>query len=447
MNDAPALADRAVSILSEMKLQGDVYLEENLISTVGVSSGKVESLEMKEELGVGLRVFEKGRVGFAFTADLSPEGIRRVASAARSLATFTDPDNANRLPPPEQASAPDPDGGDASVARTEAYRKVALARAMEEAARGVDPRVTKVGEARYSDIVGRVEVRSTTGVSRGASFARIYGVIDLVAEEGKEAQSGCAHDFSLKLSGLDPFKIGREAARRALAKLGGSRAATRRADVVFDPEVTANLLETLSAALSADNVLKGKSFLAGRAGEEVASPAVSLVDDGRFPGGYRTFPFDGEGVPTRRTALIEGGRLRGYLHSAYTAARMGAEPTGNGSRSSFMGPPRIEPTTLYLIPSAAGREEILASVKEGILITELMGLHTVDPITGEFSLGAAGHHLAGGEVGASVTGIGLAGTLEDLLKQVATVGSDLRLFAGSTAGSTTLVRDLSVSGT
>lgn len=447
MNDAPALADRAVSILSDMKMQGDVYLEENLISTVGVSAAKVESLEAKEELGAGLRVFEKGRVGFAFTADLSPEGIRRTASAARSLASYTDPDNANRLPPPERTSAPDPDGGDASLARTEAYRKVALARAMEEAARGVDPRITKVGEARYSDIVGRVEVRSTTGVSRGASFARVYGVIDLVAEEGQETQSGYAHDFALKLSGLDPFRIGREAARRALAKLGGSRAATRRADVVFDPEVMANLLETFAAALSADNVLKGKSFLAGRTGEEVASPAVSLVDDGRFPGGNRTFPFDGEGVPTRRTPLIEGGRLRGYLHSAYTAARMGAELTGSGSRSSFMAPPRIEPTTLYLVPSAAGREEILASVREGLLVTELMGLHTVDPITGEFSLGAVGHHLAGGEVGASVTGIGLAGTLEDLLKQVATVGSDLRLFAGNTAGSTTLVRDLSISGT
>jgi PmbA protein len=440
------LADRAVSILSEMKLRAEIYLEDGVSSTVAVSSGKVESVEVKEELGAGLRVFEEGRVGFAYTSDLGPEGLRSAAKAARALSRHTDPDPANELPKPEPSAAPDPEPGDAGVARIETYRKVALAKAMEEAARGVDSRVTKVGESRYSDLVGHVEIRNTEGYSRGAGYARVYGLIDVVAEQDGRSQSGWASDFALKFSTLDPFKIGREAARRAVAKLGGSTASSRRADVVLEPEVTASILETLGTALAADGVLKGKSFLAGQVGKEVASGAVLLVDDGRFPGGNRTFPFDGEGTPTTRTSIIEEGRLSGYLHNAYTARKMGVPSTGNGIRSSYMAPPRIEPTTMYLIPSAAGRQEVLAEAGNGLLVTELMGLHTVDSITGEFSLGAVGHHLSGGEAGDPVTGIGIAGTLTELLRGIAMVGTDLRLLPGATAGSTVLVRDLSVSG-
>jgi len=441
------LADRGIAVLRECGAQGELYLEHNLVTSVGVSSGKVESLEFKEELGAGVRVFEEGRVGFAYTADLRAGGVREAVDLARALAAHTDPDAANRLPRPRSAPPAPPESGEIAVAKVETYRKIALARAMEEAARAVDPCVTKVGEAKYSDVVGRVEVRNTEGISCGGAFARIYGVIDVVAERDGDSQSGFASDFALKFASLDPFKIGREAGRRAMAKIGGAKAATTRADIVLDPEVTGSLLESLAEAISADAVIKGKSFLAGRVGQLVASDCVSLVDDGRFPGGNRSFHFDGEGSPTGRTILVESGQLRGYIHNAYTAARLNAEPTGNGIRSSYMGPPRVAPTTLYLTPSAKSREEILREAGDGFLITEIMGLHTIDPITGEFSLGACGHRLSGGEIGDPVAGMGLAGSMPLLLKGVAAVGSDLRLLPGGTAGSTILVRDLSVSGT
>lgn len=441
------LADRGAGILRELELQAELYLEHNLVTSVGVSSGQVESVEFKEELGAGIRVFEGGRVGFAYTSDLRASGVRDAAHLARALAAHTDPDAANKLPRPRAIPPAACESGEIAVAKVETYRKIALARAMEEAARAVDASVTKVGEAKYSDVVGRVEVRNTEGLACGGAFARVYGAIDVIAEKDGDSQSGFASDFALKFSSLDPFKIGREAARRAVAKIGGAKAATARAEVVLDPEVTGSLLESLAEAISADAVIKGKSFLAGRVDQAVASPAVSLVDDGRFPGGNRSFHFDGEGSPTGRTVLIEGGRLRGYLHNAYTAARLGAEPTGNGMRSSYMGPPRVAPTTLYLTPSARSREEIMKEAGRGFLITEIMGLHTVDPITGEFSLGAAGHRLVDGEVGEPVAGMGLAGSLPLLLKGIAAVASDLRLLPGGTAGSTILVHDLSVSGT
>jgi PmbA protein len=444
--EAARLADAAAEILSAMRLTGEVFLEDDWVVSVAVSGGKVESLELKEERGAGIRIFDAGRVGFAYTSDLTPAGVRAAAAAAMALAEHTDPEPANVLPGAEAAGLPDPDTGEAGVARIEPYRKVALARAMEDAARGSDPRVTKVRTARYTDVVGRAEVRNTGGLARGASFARVFGSIEVVAEQEGDSQSGYASDFALRFGGLDPFKIGREAARRALAKLGARRPPTRRADVVLDPEVAGSLLEALSPALSADAVLKGKSILAGKSGQTVAAAGVHVVDDGRFPGGNRTFPFDGEGVPTRRTPLIEGGLLRGYLHSTYTAAKMGASPTGNAYRSSYMAPPRIAPTTLYLVPSARSRESLLAGVEDGFHISEVMGLHTVDTITGEFSLGASGHVLRKGVLGDPVTGIGIAGNLIGFLTGIEAVATDLRLLPSGTAGSTTLVRSVAVSG-
>lgn len=447
MSEVKAVADRAAEILSETRISGEVYVEESIIASVAVSSGKIESIEFKEERGAGVRVFDSERIGFAYTSDLSPEGVRSAARSAKGFAAHTDPESANVLPCPEPSALPDPDTGDLGLAGMETYRKVALARAMEEAARAVDPRVTKVRQARYMDVVGQVEIRNTGGQSRGASFGRIYGWIEVAAEQAGESQSGTASDFALKFAGLDPFRIGREAARKAIGKLGGARAATRRADVVLDPEVTGHLIEAFSPAFFADNVLKAKSVLAGRLAQRVASSEVSIVDDGRFPGGDRTFPFDAEGVPTRRTVLIEGGTLRGYLHNWYTSTRMGVSPSGNAFRSSYMAPPRITPTMLYLVPSAATREEILGRVEDGFLISEVMGLHTVDPITGEFSLGASGHALRKGVIAEPVTGIGIAGSILEFLAGVAAVASDLRLLTSGTSGSTTLIRNLAVSGT
>ncbi|MBI3451111.1 MAG: TldD/PmbA family protein [Acidobacteria bacterium] len=447
MSDAIALADQAVSVLSGMKLEAEIYLEDNSVTSVCVAGGKTESLELKEERGAGIRIFDGGRVGFAHTADLSAQGIRDAAAAARSFAAHTDPDAANRLPAIEASAVADPDPGDLAIGRLEAYRKAAIARAMEEAARAVDPRITRVRQARYTDVVGRVEIRSTSGVSRGAPFARVYGSIELHAEENGESQSGYATDYALRFSSLDPFKIGREAARKALAKLGATRPATRRTDIVFTPEVTGDLLEAFMPALGADNVLKGKSIFAGKIGGRIASPIVDLVDDGRFPGGNRTFPFDGEGNATRRNVLVEGGILRGYLHNAYTSTKMSCAPTGNAFRPSYSGPPRISPNMIYFVPQAATREEILSRVKSGFCISEVMGLHTVDPITGEFSLGAFGQAIENGALTHAVTGIGFAGTVSELLSNVEGVASDLRMLPSGSGGSTLLVRSVSISGT
>jgi PmbA protein len=304
-----------------------------------------------------------------------------------------------------------------------------------------------VRQARYTDVAGRVAIANTGGLRRLWPFSRAYASIEVTAEDHGEMQSGWHADFSVRFSGIDPAAVGAEAARRAVAKLGARPATSRRAHLVLDPVVAASLLEAIGPALHADNVLKGKSLLASRLDRQVGSGKVTLLDDGRAPGGDHSAPYDAEGVATRCTMLVEGGVLKGYLHSSGTSLRMSAATTGNMFRVSWKSPPHIGPSNLYLQPTGVSRETLLADAGDGFHIMEVMGLHTIDPISGDFSLGAAGSALRGGHAAEPVDRIAIAGNILGLLSSVGGVGTDLRFMPGGGAGSSTLLTDISVSGT
>lgn len=426
---------------------GEVYLEDHAIFSVAVADGKIENLQTQDVRGVGIRLFDRGRVGFTYTADVSPEGLNEAIEMAKGLLARCDPDDASRLPEADESQTPEPENFDAGLARVDPQEKIRSARRVEEAARAADPRVTRVRQSKYTDVIGRVEVGNTGGLRRSFPLSRVYASIEVNAEERGELQSGWYADFAIRFSGLDPAHVGREAARRAVMKLGAARVATRRANLVLDPAVAASLLESISPALHADNVLKGKSVLAARVGQQVGSAKVTLLDDGRMLGGDHSGPYDAEGVATRCTLLIEGGVLKGFLHSTYTSLRMGAAPTGNAFRRSFKAPPHIAPSTLYLQPTGAAPQTLMSDAGDGIYVTEVMGLHTVDPISGDFSLGASGMTLRGGRPDVPVDRVGIAGNVLDLLRSIGGVGTDLRFMPGGGAGSTTLLMGIAVSGT
>ena len=215
--------------------------------------------------------------------------------------------------------------------------------------------------------------------------------------------------------------------------------------MVLDPEAAAGLFGALAGLFSADSVLKGKSLLGGRVGEVVASPSVVLVDDGAIVGGSSSAPVDGEGTPTRANVLIEGGRLRGYFHSVFTARKMGVVPTGNGIRGGYGGSPEPSPTNLYLRPTGVSRGALLASIVSGIYVTDWMGLHTVNTTTGEFSLGAAGMAIENGVLTSGVDRMAIAGNVIELLKSIEAVADDL-VFLVAGGGATTLLRGISIGG-
>ncbi|MGE5552804.1 MAG: TldD/PmbA family protein [Betaproteobacteria bacterium] len=421
----------------------EAYLARSRGLVVEVADQRIETLHQSTETGLGLRVLLQGRLGFAYTTDLSPEGLKMAAQAAVANAAVTGADPFNRLPralPAEPLALVDP-----VVRELPTEAKIETAMAIERAARGFDRRIARVERASYTDGEHTVAILNSRGVKVEYSGTSVSGSITVVAEADGSAETGWSFAFSHRYAGLEPEMIGREAAEKAIQLLGAKTVGTKRVTLVLDPLVAAEFLEALGPALSADAVQKGKSLFAGKVGDQVASPLVQLIDDGRLVEGAGAAPVDDEGVPTGRTVLIQDGVLQGYLHNSYTAAKDGTHSTGNGIRASFRGTPEVRPSNLYLDAGMTPRERLLSEVEEGFYVTAVMGMHTVNPISGDFSVGAAGLWIERGRFTRAVRGVAIAGNLLELLGGVEAVGDDLR-FIGSAGSPTIRLAPVTVSG-
>jgi PmbA protein len=241
----------------------------------------------------------------------------------------------------------------------------------------------------------------------------------------------------------DPAEVGRRAAARTIRRLGARRVPTQEAPIVFEAEVAASLLRHLAGAVVGQSLYRGTSFLLGRQGDIVASPLVTVVDDGRMPGGHGSRPFDAEGLATRRTVVLENGKLLSYLFDTYSARRMNAASTGNAARA-VGDSPSAAPTNFYLAAGTTAPEDIIASVDRGLLVTELIGFG-VNAVTGDYSRGAAGMWIEHGEITHPVEEITIAGNLLDMFRDIEMVGSDL-VFRGSVAAPTLKIRRMTIAG-
>jgi PmbA protein len=220
---------------------------------------------------------------------------------------------------------------------------------------------------------------------------------------------------------------------------------TRKTPVVLDPYVAAGFLDLISTALTSEAVQKGRSLFAGKKDTEVASGKITVIDDGTLPGGIASAPFDGEGVATSRTVLIEDGVLKGYLYNTYTAAKDGVCSTGNGVRNSFKGTPEVGVTNIFIKPGSVPAEQLFSELEKGIYITEVMGMHTANPISGDFSVGVSGLLIEKGQLTRPVRGMALGGNIMDLLAGVNAVGNDLKFF-GSRGSPTLRISEMTLSG-
>ncbi|HHP51484.1 MAG TPA: TldD/PmbA family protein [Moorella mulderi] len=411
---------------------------------VEIRDQEIEALTQAQERGLGLRLIREGRLGFAFTDDFNPASLEELVEEALENSRLTTPDEYNVLPPPSQ-EYPDIPLWDQEIEAIPVKDKIELAMEIERQARAYDPRVKITESCSYSETRYLVVVNNSLGIEALYRGTQCGASIYLVALEGEEAQTGFGFMYNRYYRNLDPVKIGREGAQRAVRMLGARRISTRRAPVVLDPYVAVSFLEFLAPALSAEAVQKGKSLFRGKVGHQVASPALTLWDDGLIPGGIGSSPFDGEGVPTQRTPLVLKGELQGFLHNTYTAAKEGRSSTGNASRASFKSPPRIGTTNFYLEPGILSPEDIIREINEGLYLTEVMGMHTANPISGDFSLGASGIWIEKGELARPVRGVAIAGNIIEVLKNVDRVGNDLT-FYGSTGSPTLRVAGLTISG-
>jgi len=438
----------AESAVQKARAAGAAMAEAYLLSSkdlsIEVRNGEVETMKLAEDRGLGLRVITGGRVGFAYTTEFSAGGLDQVVRQALANGANTEPDQFYTLPG-ETEKYPQLDIYDPAIRDATVENKIKMAVEMENTARAFDKRIKIIESSSYQDAEVEVSIVNSLGMQAHYRSAYCGLYLSLVAGEGEDSQTGFALKYGLKFADLDPVLIGKKAAERAVSMLGAKPAKSQKAAVVLDPYIAANFLGLLAPALSGEAVQKGRSLFAAKVGQKVASDLVTIVDDGRLPGGIASAPFDGEGVAASETVLIEGGLLKGFLHNTYTAAKEGIRSTGNGVRGSFKSTPEVGTTNFFIRPGQVSAEQIIKEVKNGLYVTEVMGMHTANPISGDFSLGAAGIWIENGEFTRPVRGVAIAGNIMELLSSVDAVGSDLEFFGGK--GAPTLrVASMSLSG-
>jgi PmbA protein len=446
MTDLLDVADRLVG-MAQGGEQVEAYVARSSDTQVRVYEGEVEQLAVADSMGVGVRVVRDGRQGFAYCGTFDPAALAETVAEARDNATFGEPDEAAGLAEPDGVAPVELDLWRPGLAHVATADKVALAVELERAVLAADPRITGVESCDYADSLGEAAIATTTGIRRASRETGCELVAYSLATDGDDTQTGFGFSLGRSFDELDVAVAAREAADRAVRMLGATKPPSGRLTVMLDPWVTAQLLGIVADTLGAEEVIKGRSLFADRVGEQVASPLLTLVEDPTDARSWAATPLDDEGLATRRVPLVDAGVLGGFVHSTWTARRMGTRSTGSAVRGGFKTTPTAGCRAVALTPGTESAASLLAGVDDGVLVQEVSGLHSgVNPVSGDLSTGAEGLRIRGGELAEPLREFTIASTLQRLLHDVVAIGSDLTWLPMSAAGVTLVVADVSVSG-
>lgn len=422
----------------------EIYIINSHDLMIDISQGKIETLKTADNCGVGSRVLKNKRIGYSFSSDFSDQAFQKMLDNAVNNSLQATYDEANFFPH-YSGDYPKLNLYNQNIIDVSLEEKINIAREIDHYAKNYDKRIKVTESCTYQDMVYNVVLLNSKGV--GGSYQGTYSGIHcfVVAEENNENQTGFAMQFDLDLITLDPKRIGEEAAEKAVKMLGAKTVKTQKTDLILDPFVSVNFLSVLAPSLSAEAVQKGKSMFINKLGTQIASEQMTIVDDGKKPGGLLSAPFDGEGVATQTTPVIVEGELQNFLHNTYTSHKEGVKTTSNSSRSSYKAIPEIGTTNFYIKKGNHKRDKLIKDLETGFYVTEVMGIHTADPITGDFSVGASGIWIEKGEFAFPVRGVTIAGNLIELLHSVDSVADDLTFYIGK--GSPTIkISSVTVSG-
>jgi PmbA protein len=432
--------------LSNEGLDGyEVYVANSRGLTIEIKDGDIDVFVNSDDVGISLRALKEQKMGSAFSTRLLPDDVPVLVRQVVHGASATDPDPFVGFPAPSMQAPPQLDQFDHDLHNTPIGDKIDMARGLEAAAKSSDPRIRKVRKAAYVETTGTVTIRNHSGLDLSYDRTLVAGHIMVVAEDGGNAEVGWDYGFSPFLGKLEMDSIGATAAGRAVSMLGARPVKSMQTPAILPPWVASDILSVLSASFLADNVQKGKSMLLGRMGEQAFSSHVTIVDDGLYPGGMASSPFDGEGSLRQETVLVSDGVVQGFLYDQYTANKENRSSTGNAGRHGIKAPPSVQTTNLYVPNGSLTPDELISSLDEGLMVTDLIGLHTADPISGDFSVGAAGLWVKGGEVAFPVKGIAISGNLMDLFNKVDGTGTDLA-FYGRVGAPSLRISTLNIAG-
>jgi PmbA protein len=414
--------------------------------SAAIRLGDIEKLQEAASRSAGLRVLVGQRSGSAYTSDLTPEGIRRMVQSAVDNAEVTGEDPFAGLPEREDLGQHSTDLRlfDESIRSMAAPAKIEQARRAEAAFLGYDPRIDKSEGASFdSGISGRYFANSR-GFAGGYQSSQCSLSAVPVASENGAMERDYWYTSARDPRKLDtPENVGIIAAKRTLRRLGARKVPTQKAAIVFEPRIARQLLSHIGEAVDGDSIYRDSSFLAGKLGEKVAHENVTIIDDGTIPGLWGTAPFDAEGVPTRRTVIIEQGILKNYLLNTYTAKKLGLKTTGNAGRG-LSGAAYVQNGNFFLEAGSLSPEEVIRKAGTGLYVTELMG-NGVNIVNGDYSCGAQGLWMENGELAYSVSEVTIASTLMEMLNSIDAIGSDLE-FQSTMAAPTLLIGEMMISG-
>jgi PmbA protein len=412
-----------------------------------VRLGQVETLKESGSKSIGVRVFNGQRAASTYSSDFSPAGLDRMVKSALALSKITSEDPFGGIPDASQLGAL---SGDLDLYYDDVYSlagpdRIDYARRAEKAALDFDPRIKNSEGGSFDAATGHKVLANSHGFV--GEYRRSYcsvAAVPIAQTESGAMQRDYWYSVARTLSKLDaPEKVGKIAAERTLRRLGARKAKTAQVPIIFDPMVSTSILEHIFEGVNGDSVYRGASFLAGKLGQKIAGDNVNIIDDGTIAGGFGTSPFDGEGVPTRRTVVVENGVLKSYLLNTYTAKKLGLQTTGNASRG-LAGTPGIGPGNYFLQAGTRTPKELISGIKEGLYVTEFLG-QGVNLVTGDYSRGASGMWISGGEFAYPVEEITVAGNLKELFFNISEIANDLE-FRGSVAAPTIRVDGLTVGG-
>lgn len=383
--------------------------------------GKVHSLDRAAEAGVSIRLLRDGAMGFAYGSRVDANLVEAAIVSARHQ--FKDAHNHIPL----RGDVPPVEVFDARIAAASPDECIARAMELEESARAADGRVQQVRKATFARGVTEVHIVNSQGVAVSHQATTCSASLMVMAKDRDDMQSGYEYAFSHDWTDIDVKAVGRDASGKAVAMLGARPMETTRLPVVFDNATTAEMLEIIGEAFLGENVLKGKSYLQDKLGTACFSPAITLADNPLDVRASQACGFDGEGVPSRNNALVERGVVSAFVYDSYWGRAAGKASTGNAVRGGYRSTPGLGLRHLCLAPG-----EDLTSACKGLgrilKVTDVMGLHTADPISGEFSVGVNGFLLDGGEILYPVREAALAGNIFAMFAQVLAVGTDVRAF-------------------
>ncbi len=413
---------------------------------VAIRMREVESLKEAGSRAMGIRVLSGKHTGSSYTSDLSREGVTTMVEQALALLKITSEDPFAGLPDAEELGSIDGDLAlyDPAIEAMLPEFKIEQATAAEAAALAFDPRIENSKGGSYESYLGTRVFANSLGFVGSYRTSSCGVAVQPVARENGSTERDYWHSSARAASKIESAEsVGRKAAERALRRLGSRKAATQKVPVIFEPRTARSLLGDLFDAVNGSAIYRHASFLAGKLGEKIATENLTIIDDATIPGLFGSTPFDDEGVRTRRNIVIERGVLRSYLLNSYTARKLNLKTTGSASRG-VTGNAGTGPGNFYIEAGAASPEKIIAGVRNGLYVTELIGSNT-NTVNGDYSSGAAGLWIENGELAYPVSEITIAGNLKQMLMEMDAIGADLE-FRGSIASPTLLIREMTISG-